>query len=59
MSHIPHNYACGNTEHGVSRRQMLGTLGGTVGFGSLLQPGIAAEIKKQHKQVCLIWLDGA
>ncbi len=42
----------------MSRRRMLGTLGGAVGFGSLLQPAIAAEIKKQHKQVCLIWLDG-
>ena len=58
MNTKPHNHACGSAEHGMSRRQMLGTLGGAVGFGSLLQPAIAAEIKKQHKQVCLIWLDG-
>ena len=42
----------------MTRRRMRGTLGGAVGVGSLLQPAIAAEIKKQHKQVCLIWLDG-
>ena len=37
---------------------MLGTIGGAVGFGSLMQPAVAEAIKKQQKQVCLIWLDG-
>ena len=37
---------------------MLGTLGGSIGFGSLLQPAIAKQIKQQGKRVCLIWLDG-
>ena len=27
----------------MSRRQMLGTLGGTIGFGSLLNPAIAEQ----------------
>ena len=51
-------YACGNADHGVSRRQLLGTLGGTAGFGSLLHPAIAKQVEQQQKQVCLIWLDG-
>ena len=58
MQTTPHNHACGSADHGISRRQMLGTLGGGVGFGSLLHPAIAKEIKKQEKRVCLIWLDG-
>ena len=58
MKTAPHKYACASVEHGISRRQVLGTLGGAAGFGSLLQPGIAKEIAKQKKQVCLIWLDG-
>ena len=32
--------------------------GHRVVFSSLLQPAIAAEIKRQRKQVILIWLDG-
>ena len=57
MDNLP-SYACGSSEHGLTRRQMLGTLGGAVGFGSLLQPAIAEQIKQKQKQVCLIWLDG-
>ncbi len=49
---------CQPHEHALSRRRMLGMLGGTAGFGSLLQPAIAREVVKQNKQVCLIWLDG-
>jgi len=52
------NLACGSPAHAISRRQMLGTLGGLAGFGSLLHPAIAKQIRNQHKQVCLIWLDG-
>ena len=37
---------------------MMGTLGGLVGFGSLLHPSIAKQVKEKQKQVCLIWLDG-
>ena len=58
MKTKPHNHACSSNEHGISRRAMLGTLGGAVGFGSLMQPAVAEAIKKQQKQVCLIWLDG-
>ena len=49
---------CQSSEHNLSRRKVLGMLGGSAGFGSLLQPAVAEEIAKKQKQVCLIWLDG-
>jgi hypothetical protein len=58
MNPASQNLACGSPAHAISRRQMLGTLGGLAGFGSLLHPAIAKQIRNQHKQVCLIWLDG-
>lgn len=46
----------------MSRRQMLGTLGGAAvgisGFGALMQETVAAEMRKKNKQVIFIWLDG-
>jgi hypothetical protein len=56
-------HACFSREHLVSRRQFLGGVavtGAAVGggFGTMLRPAVAAEIKKQRKQVILIWLDG-
>src|SRR6185437_3842850 len=57
-------YACNSLQHAISRRQLLGGVGGVAmagamgGFSSMLQPAMAAEIKKQRKQVILIWLDG-
>jgi uncharacterized protein (DUF1501 family) len=53
-----HSSACGQAVHGITRRRMLGNLGGLVGFGSLLHPSIAKQIEEKQKQVCLIWLDG-
>src|SRR5919112_829083 len=58
-----HRFACGTADHRVSRRQILGALAGTaaagaVGFGSLLRPALAQELKAKRKQVLLIWLDG-
>lgn len=55
-------FACHSPEHDLSRRQMLGTLAGgaigSLGIGSLFSPAMAAEAKKQGKQVLFIWLDG-
>jgi len=56
-------YECGSAEHALSRRQMLGTLAGTAavgacGLSSLMQQTVAAEMKKQNRQVIFIWLDG-
>ncbi|MDA1012835.1 MAG: DUF1501 domain-containing protein [Planctomycetota bacterium] len=59
---MQHSYACGTNDHDVSRRRMLGALAGTaassMGFGSLLQPAVAAQIQRKQKQVIVIWLDG-
>jgi hypothetical protein len=54
MSRMP---LCKPWEHAVSRRQILGAAG-AVGLGTLLQPAVAEEVKKQHKQVLFIWIDG-
>ena len=55
-------YECRNPQHRLSRRRMLGELGGAAaglcGLASLLRPAVAEELKKKHKQVLLIWLDG-
>ena len=58
---MPHRYGCNSLEHDFSRRQVLGSLagaGGISGLGCLLQPALAAEIKRQNRQVLFIWLDG-
>src|SRR6185436_15139048 len=57
------NPLCKPWEHDVSRRQFLrGAVGaaavGATGLGALLQPAVAVEMKKKHKQVLFIWLDG-
>jgi uncharacterized protein (DUF1501 family) len=55
-------YACNSPEHLVSRRQFLGGLAagaaGLAGFGGLVHPAVAGELKKAHKQVVVIWLHG-
>ena len=56
------SYACHSPEHLVSRRQFLGGLAagatGLAGFGGLIHPLVAGELKKAHKQVVVIWLSG-
>lgn len=52
---------CRPADHQMSRRRMLGGLAGSaagLGFGSLLSPAIAEQIKSKEKQVLLLWLDG-
>lgn len=55
---------CKPWEHSLSRRQLLGwgataACGlGAGGIGNLFQPVVAEELKKQDKQVILVWLDG-
>ena len=51
-------HACLGPEHEMSRRRVLGVLGGLAGFGSLLNPTVSRALEKKEKQVCLIWLDG-
>lgn len=52
---------CHPGQHFVSRRRVLGsgcaaTAG--LGLGSFVQPAVAEELKKNDKQVLLLWLDG-
>jgi hypothetical protein len=45
----------------LSRRDWLGNVAagaGAAGLGGLFQPALAAEVKKKHKQMVFIWLDG-
>jgi len=52
-----YDHLCRPTDHLLSRRAILGAAG-AVGLGSLLSPAVAEEVKKQHKQVLFIWIDG-
>jgi uncharacterized protein (DUF1501 family) len=57
-------YACNSPEHHLSRRRFLvgmglgalGVMGG--GFGSLVHPAVAGELKSNQKRVLLIWMHG-
>jgi uncharacterized protein (DUF1501 family) len=56
------SYACGSSDHDVSRRQFLAgmTAGGlgTLGLGGMLQPLLAGDLRKKQKQVLMVWLAG-
>lgn len=56
------SYACGSSQHAFSRRQFLGAAAaGSLGFfglGGMVQPGAAADLKRQQKRVLLVWLNG-
>jgi hypothetical protein len=52
---------CNPLEHTLSRRRMLGAAAAGaagVGLGGLIQPAVAEELKRNDKQVLLMWLDG-
>jgi hypothetical protein len=55
---------CGSPEHGVSRRGMLGAVGGLGlaaamnGLDVLQSPALAADLKKRQKRCILLWLAG-
>ncbi|MEK6234859.1 MAG: DUF1501 domain-containing protein [Planctomycetales bacterium] len=56
-----HQQRCKPWEHRLSRRRMLGALGGGIaGLGAtgLGGPVIAEELAKNDRQVLLVWLDG-
>ncbi len=56
--------ACNINQHSISRRRILGATAGAASglglgaLGGLVQPAIGEELKKQEKQVLLLWLDG-
>ncbi len=53
---------CKPHEHLLSRRQWLtgaaGGLASALGLGGVPAPALARELKKKHKQVLFLWLDG-
>jgi hypothetical protein len=52
-------YACNSPEHEISRRRFLGgAAAGALGLGGMLQPVLAGDLRKQRKQVLMIWLSG-
>ncbi|MFM7151686.1 MAG: DUF1501 domain-containing protein, partial [Gemmataceae bacterium] len=55
-------YACGSSEHTLSRRAVLtGVSAGTaglVGFNGMIQPTAARELASQQKRVLVIFLSG-
>lgn len=59
------HYACRSAEHGMARRQFLGSLaagaaaGGMVsGLGAFAQPAVAAELHRQQKRMLVFNLHG-
>src|SRR5262245_24401622 len=52
-------YACGSAEHTLSRRGFLGGLAaGALGFAGMVHPASAAQLRRQQKQVLVVYLAG-
>jgi hypothetical protein len=56
------SYACGSTDHALSRRSFLaGVAGGALGtltLGSFREPAFARELARQQKRVLVVFLSG-
>lgn len=48
---------CTPADHRLSRRRFLGAVG-AAGLAGIATPALAAELKKQRRQVLFVWLDG-
>jgi uncharacterized protein (DUF1501 family) len=58
---LPCNYACGSSEHSLSRRAFLGTsLSATAALGAagFANPAAAKELSKSQKRVLVVFLEG-
>ncbi len=59
-----HPFPCQPADHLISRRRILGTMAGSAAgmglgaLGGIVQPAIGEELKKNDRQVLLVWLDG-
>jgi hypothetical protein len=54
-------YACNSAEHQLSRRQFLGGAAaglGLVGFGGMIEPAAAEQLRRTQKRVLVIFLAG-
>jgi hypothetical protein len=54
---MPRAPLCTPADHRLSRRRFLGAVG-AAGLAGLATPALAAELKKQRRQVLFVWLDG-
>ena len=55
------NAGCNTIDHHVTRRQFMGTgamAGAMAGFGSLLTPAMAGEMKSKQKQIIQVYFQG-
>jgi hypothetical protein len=52
------SYACGSTEHLLSRRGFLAGSLGALAFGGFVHPSAARELARAQKRVLLVWLNG-
>jgi len=56
------SYACGSSDHSLSRRRFLGGLatgvGAAAGLGAFMQPSVSAALAKKERQVLVVWLAG-
>ena len=52
------SHLCRPGEHLLSRRQWLGGAAAGALAGGLFQPALAEAVKKKHKQILFVWLDG-
>src|SRR5262245_61789297 len=52
------DYACGSSEHTLSRRRFLAGAATALGFAPLVQPAVARAIAGQDKRVLVVWLHG-
>ncbi|MEZ5944969.1 MAG: DUF1501 domain-containing protein [Planctomycetaceae bacterium] len=56
-----YSHLCTPREHHLSRRQMLGAMGGMaagLGLAGVQAPTFAEDLARNEKQVLLVWLDG-
>src|SRR5215469_3006356 len=54
-------YACNSPDHALSRRAFLaGSAGalGCLGFGGLIHPASASQLRRAEKRVLVVWLSG-
>ncbi|MBM4069394.1 MAG: DUF1501 domain-containing protein [Planctomycetes bacterium] len=59
---MKHPHSCNSSEHALTRRQMLQSLGviaGATGVAGLAEPIFAQQARRRQKQVLFVWLDGA
>jgi hypothetical protein len=58
------NYACGSSEHGIARRQFLGTIAAvgagavTSGLGVFASPAVSQQLRSDQKRIVVFNMHG-